>query len=216
MDDLTLDALRLALAPKIAEAAAFDGWSSEALANAARELGADPDVAAYAFKGGQMAMIGAWIAYVDTRMEAEFAGNTLSELPVRERIRRLVLFRLECAAGFEEALRRALTIMAMPQNSARSLKLGWASADRMWRLAGDIATDYNHYTKRAILAGVYAATMAVFVDDTSDDKADSCAFLDRRIDGIIRFEKAKAKFVRSPDEGFSIARFLGRLRYPAN
>jgi ubiquinone biosynthesis protein COQ9 len=216
VDDLTLDELRRALAPKIAEAAAFDGWSGEALANAAHTLKVDPDVAAYAFKGGAMEMIGAWIADVDARMEAEFADDALADLPVRERIKQLVLFRLECVAGFEEALRRALSIMAMPHNAARSFKLGWRSADRMWRLAGDRATDYNHYTKRAILAGVYAATLAVFVDDTSDDKADSRAFLDRRIDGIIRFEKAKAQLVRSPDNRFSIARFLGRLRYPAN
>jgi ubiquinone biosynthesis protein COQ9 len=215
-DDLTLDQLRLALAPKIAAAAAFDGWSGEALANAARELGADPDVAAYAFKGGQMAMISAWIANVDALMEAEYASDALSDLPVRERIRRLVLFRLECAAGLGEALRRAHAIMAMPQNAARSLKLGWHSADRMWRLAGDTATDYNHYTKRAILAGVYATTLAVFVDDESEEKAETRAFLDRRIDGVMRFEKAKARLLRPPEDRFSMARFLGRLRYPAN
>jgi len=216
MEDLTLDQLRLALAPKIAEAAAFDGWSSAALAEAARALGADPDVAAYAFSGGQMAMIEAWIAHVDAAMEARFSSGMLEGLPVRERIRRLVSFRLECIAGREEALRRALAIMAMPHNAGRALKLGWRCADRMWRLAGDVATDFNHYTKRAILAAVYAATLAVFVDDESEDKAETRAFLDRRIDGIIRFEKAKASLIRPSEERFSMARFLGRLRYPAN
>lgn len=216
VEDLTLDQLRLALAPKIAEAVAFDGWSGEALANAARELGADGDVAAYAFKGGQMEMISAWIADVDARMEAEFAARALADMPVRERIRRLVLFRLECVAGLEEALRRALAIMAMPHNAARTLRLGWHSADRMWRLAGDTATDYNHYTKRAILAGIYAATLGVFVDDESEDKAETHAFLDRRIDGVMHFEKAKAQLLQPSEESFSLARFLGRLRYPAN
>jgi ubiquinone biosynthesis protein COQ9 len=84
----------------------------------------------------------------------------------------------------------------------------------MWRLAGDTATDYNHYTKRALLAGIYAATLAVFVDDTSEAKAETRAFLDRRIEGVMQFEKAKARFMR-PREGFDDARFLGRLRYPA-
>jgi len=216
VEDLTLDELRLALAPKIAETAAFDGWSGEALAGAARALGVDPDVAAYAFKGGQMEMIAAWIAHLDTRMEAEITSDSLEGLSVRERIRRLVLFRLECVAGLEEALRRAIAIMAMPRNGPRALKLGWQSADRMWRLAGDTATDHNHYTKRAILAAVYAATLAVFVDDDSEDKAETKAFLDRRIEGIVRFEKVKARLTREPDEQFSLARFLGRLRYPAN
>ncbi|MFN6935372.1 MAG: COQ9 family protein, partial [Tsuneonella sp.] len=79
---------------------------------------------------------------------------------------------------------------------------------------GDTATDYNHYTKRAILGSIYAATLAVFVDDQSEGKADTRAFLDRRIDGIMRFEKAKAQILRPDAEHFSITRFLGRLRYP--
>ena len=84
----------------------------------------------------------------------------------------------------------------------------------MWRLAGDTATDYNHYTKRAILASVYAATLAVFVGDESEGKTETRAFLDRRIEGIMKFEKFKAQMLKSPDERFSVARFLGRLRYP--
>ncbi|MGZ5792675.1 MAG: COQ9 family protein, partial [Croceibacterium sp.] len=90
----------------------------------------------------------------------------------------------------------------------------WSSADAMWRLAGDKTTDYNHYTKRAILAGVYAATLAVFVDDKSDDKAETRAFLDRRIEGVMKFEKAKARWM-GKGEHFDLVRFIGRLRYPA-
>lgn len=212
----TLDAMREELAPRIAAAAAFDGWSARAVAGAAAELGADPDVAAYAFRGGAMDMIDAWIAHVDARMESAFPEGVLAALPVRERIRRLVAFRLGALAGLEESLRRALAIMAMPHNAPRMLRLGWRSADRMWRLAGDTANDYNHYTKRAILAGVYAATLAVFVDDDSEGKAETRAFLDRRIEGIMQFEKNKARFFSPAEERFSFARFLGRLRYPAN
>src|SRR3546814_11965516 len=105
--------------------------------------------------------------------------------------------------------------MAMPQNLRRALTIGWRSADVMWRLAGDNATDYNHYSKRAILAGIYAATLAVFVDDESEGKAATRAFLDRRIDGVIRFEKTKARIPNSKREHFNVTRFLGRLRYPA-
>lgn len=214
-DDLTVDELRLALAPRIAQAAVFDGWSAEAVAGAAAQAGIDPDVAAYAFPGGPMDMISAWIASVDAAMIAAFPPAVLADLPVHKRVRRLLVFRLDMVTGMEEALRRALAIMAMPQNAARALKLGWESADAMWRLAGDTATDYNHYTKRATLAAVYAATLAVFVDDKSEDKADALAFLDRRLAGIGRFEKLKAQILRPDAEHFSMARFLGRLRYPA-
>lgn len=214
--DLTLDELRLVLAPQIAAEAIFDGWSDTALANAADMLGADVDVARLAFPGGAMDMIGAWIAAIDAQMEADLSAEQLAQLKIRDRIRTLIQFRLDAVAGQEEALRRALAIMAMPQNVPQSLKMGWHTADLMWRKAGDTATDYNHYTKRTILAGIYAATLAVFVDDESEGKAETTAFLERRIDGVMRFEKAKAKWFNSEREHFSLTRFLGRLRYPAS
>ena len=215
VEDLTLDELRLALAPGIAEAAVFDGWSNEALDMAADQLGADRDVARLAFKDdGAMGMICAWIETIDRQMAIDLPAEKLAEMKIRERIRSLIQYRLDAVAGLEESLRRALAIMAMPQNAARALRTGWSSADVMWRLAGDTATDYNHYTKRAILASIYGATLAIFVDDESEGKAETRAFLGRRLDGVMKFEKAKAQLLGSERESFSMMRFLGRLRYP--
>jgi ubiquinone biosynthesis protein COQ9 len=211
----SLDALRLQLAPAVADAAAFDGWSEEAVRTAAQQKGVDEDAAAYAYRGGAMAMIDAWAASVDAAMTTALPAEKLAPLKIREKIRDLVLFRLEAIAHQKEALRRAQAIMAMPQNLGRAVRLGWCSADAMWRLAGDTATDYNHYTKRMTLGSIYAATLAVYVGDTSEDHADTKAFLDRRIDGIMKFEKAKARLLKPADEHFSPARLLGRLRYPA-
>lgn len=212
--DLTLDELRVALAPAIADAAVFDGWSDAALLSAAQMDGIDPDVARLAFPGGAMDMVAAWIASIDVGMAQALPPAALATMKIRERIRALVEARLMAVVGREEALRRALAIMAMPQNMVRAGKLGWASADAMWRLAGDTATDYNHYTKRAILASIYAATLAVFAMDESEGKTETRAFLGRRIDGIMRFEKFKAQMLRPSEERFNMARFLGRLRYP--
>jgi ubiquinone biosynthesis protein COQ9 len=213
--DLTLDELRLALAPAIADAAVFDGWSDAALVSAAVMDGVDADVARLAYPGGAMDMIAAWIGSVDLVMAAALPTEKIAAMKIRERIRALVMARLGAIAGREEALRRAMAIMAMPQNVVRSGKLGWTSADAMWRLAGDTATDYNHYTKRALLAGIYTATLAVFVDDESEGKAETRAFLDRRIENVMQFEKMKTQLLKPSDERFSVARFLGRLRYPA-
>ena len=213
--DLTLDELRLALAPAIADAAIFDGWSDAALEMAAEQMGADIDVARLAFKGGAIDMVFAWIEAVDMAMAATFPEEVVAPMKIRERIRSLVQFRLDAVAGQEEALRRALAIMAMPQNAPASAKRGWQTADLMWRLAGDTATDYNHYTKRAILASLYGATLAVFVEDESEGKSETKAFLDRRIEGVMKFEKVKAKWLNPDRESFSLSRFLGRLRYPA-
>lgn len=215
MEAGSLDQLRLALAPQIAAAAAFDGWNDTAVREAAGAAGIDADAAAYAFSGGAMAMIDAWICWVDAQMIAALPADKLAAMKVRGRIGAQVLARLAAMEPHKEALRRAQAIMAMPQNLGQALKFGWRSADTMWRQAGDTATDYNHYTKRMTLGSIYLATLAVYVDDTSEDHADTKAFLERRIDGIMKFEKAKARLLNADVERFSPARLLGRLRYPA-
>jgi ubiquinone biosynthesis protein COQ9 len=212
--DLTLPELALELAPAVAQAAVFDGWSDAAVASAAEAIGIDPAAARLAFPRGAIDMVLAWTRRIDADMAAAVPAATLAALPIRERIRRLVQFRLD-AAGNREALRRALAVLAMPQHAAEAAKAGWHAADAMWRLAGDTATDYNHYTKRAILGGIYAATLAVHAFDVSEGGADTRAFLNRRIDGVMKFEKAKARLLDPDRPQFSMARFLGRLRYPA-
>jgi len=218
--DMTLDELRVALAPDIAASAIFDGWNETALMAAAEMAGADPDVAKLAFpakpfNGRAMDMIEAWVSSVDQAMEREWPVERLAELKIRERIRELVAFRLKSVEDIDEAVRRAMSIMAMPQNAPRALQIGWRSADIMWRLAGDTSTDYNHYTKRTILAGIYSATLAFFINDDSEGKEKTYEFLDRRIDGVMRFEKVKAKLTNRDIELPSLTRFLGRLRYPS-
>lgn len=205
MTDETLDELRPRLVAAMIPHVAFDGWSRASVLAGAASAGIDPDIAAVAFRGGAAEMADAYTAYADTRMLA--AAGDLSALKIRERIRRLVATRLEQADEERETVRRTLAVLAMhPALAARTL---WRTADTMWRAAGDTATDYNHYTKRAILGAVYSATLLVWLDDREGWPA----FLERRIDGIMRFEKAKARLtgLQLP----SPARFLGRLRYPA-
>ncbi len=212
--DATLDELRAALAPQVAANAAFDGWNQRALDAAADSLGVDRGVARLAFTDGPIAMIDAWFAHIDAAMLATL-GDRIGNMKIRDRITALVETRLDLLAPNREALRRAAAILAMPQNAPRAARLGWRAADVMWRAAGDTATDYNHYTKRGILAGVYAATITVFLGDESEGHADTSAFLARRIEGIMAFEKAKHGFLTRTQHRPSLSRFIGRLRYPA-
>jgi ubiquinone biosynthesis protein COQ9 len=212
--DPTLDEIREALAPLVADNAAFDGWKAAARDLSADQLGVDRDVALLALPDAT-AMIDAWFASIDRGMVETLSPETLSKMKVREKIAALVEARLDLLAPHRETLRRALAILAMPTNFAHGAKLGWRAADLMWRAAGDTATDYNHYTKRAMLGGVYAATITVFLDDESEGQADTRAFLARRIEGIMRFEKAKAQFLGRFVHRPSLSRFIGRLRYPA-
>ena len=213
LGDATLDELRAALAPRIAADAAFDGWGDRARDAAADAMGVDRDVARLALPDA-VDMIDGWFADIDRRMVDALPPERLAAMKVRERIAALVEARLDALAPERESLRRALSVLAMPGNVSRAARLGWRTVDLVWRRAGDTATDYNHYTKRAILLGVYAATVSVFVNDASDGFADTRAFLARRIDGILAFEKFKAGVAGRALYRPSLSRFVGRLRYP--
>jgi len=210
-----LEAIRQKLALTVGENAVFDGWTRKAVDSAAAQLGIDPVQARLAFPKDAPHMIEAWIAGVDAAMEAHFTPERIAAMKVRDRIRALIWYRLETMGPARDAGRSALSILAMPQNLALATRIGWRSADLMWRIAGDTATDYNHYSKRLILSGVYASTQLAWLDDDSEGWMETGAFLDRRLAGVMRFEKWKAAWRGNDLHRPSLTRFLGRLRYPA-
>jgi ubiquinone biosynthesis protein COQ9 len=208
-----LEKLRRRLALAVGENAVFDGWSAKAVDSAAAQLGIDPIQARLAMPKGQAAMIDLYIQEVDRALEGWFTPKRLANMKIREKIRALVWRRLEIMAPAREAVRRALAILAMPQNVPLALRIGWRTADLMWRIAGDTATDFNHYTKRMTLGAVYSSTLLVWLNDESEGWVETAAFLDRRIDDVMKIEKVKAQW-RGSGQSLSLSRFLGRLRYP--
>jgi ubiquinone biosynthesis protein COQ9 len=209
-----LEQRRRSLALAVGENAVFDGWTVQAVDSAAQQLGVDPVQARLAMPKSQSAMIDLYIQEVDRALEAHFTPERLAGMKIREKIRSLVWKRLEIMGPAREAVRRALAIFAMPQNLPLALRISWRTADRMWRIAGDTSTDFNHYTKRMTLGAVYGSTLLVWLDDQSDDWKETAAFLDRRIDDVMKIEKLKAEWRGSSDQRLSFSRFLGRLRYP--
>jgi len=215
MDDPSpLEALRQRLALAIGEHAVFDGWTKHAVDSAATQLGVDPVQARLAMPKTQTGMIDLYLQEVDRALEAYFTPNRLKGMKIREKIRALVWQGLEIMGPTREAVRRALAILAMPQNLPLALRVSWRTADLMWRIAGDTSTDFNHYTKRMTLGAVYASTLLAWLDDQSEDWHDTAAFLDRRIGDVMKFEKFKAEWRGSLEQRLSLSRFLGRLRYP--
>ena len=213
-DPSPLEQLRRRLALAVGENAVFDGWSRKAVDSAAGQLGIDPVQARLAMPKSQSGMIDLYIQEVDRSLEAWFTPKRLQGMKIREKIRALVWKRLEIMGPAREGVRRALAILAMPQNIPLALRISWRTADLMWRIAGDTSTDFNHYTKRMSLGAVYASTLLAWLDDRSEGWKDSAGFLDRRIDDVMRFEKLKAEWRGTSERRISPSRFFGRLRYP--
>jgi ubiquinone biosynthesis protein COQ9 len=208
-----LEQIRRRIALPVGENAVFDGWTQAAVDTAADQLGIDRAQARLAVPRDQAGKIDLYIRGIDRALEEWFTPERLEGLKIREKIRTIVWKRLELMEPAREAVRRILSILAMPQNIPTALKSGWRTADVMWRIAGDTSTDYNHYTKRLMLGGVYSSTLLVWLDDQTPGFSETASFLDRRIDDVMRIEKLKHDW--SGQEHFSVSRFFGRLRYPA-
>ena len=209
-----LQQIRDTLGLAVGENAVFDGWTAKAVEAAAARHGVDPAQARLAFGDKPIDLVEAYVGAVDAAMAEAFPPEKIAAMKIRDRITELVWARFTIMEPAREAVRSALAILAMPQNAPRGAKLGWRTADRIWRLAGDTATDFNHYTKRITLGAVYSSTLLAWLDDQSEGLTESRAFLDRRIANVMSFEKWKAQWKGDDIRRPSIARFLGRLRYP--
>ena len=112
---------------------------------------------------------------------------------VTAKVRAAILSRFDFVAEDREAVRRAATLFALPGNAAEGARLIWGTADAIWGALGDTSRDYNWYTKRAILSGVYSSSVLFWLGDQSEGFADTYAFVDRRIEDVMQFEKTKAR-----------------------
>lgn len=184
--DRLRDEILLATLPNVM----FDGWSMTSLRDGARMAGHSADDALRAFPGGIPDLVEHFSTWADRRMLEILEEQDLDSLKVRQRIALCVRTRLEVLAPNREAVSRLVAYLALPQNTALGLRLLYRTVDTMWYAAGDTATDFNHYTKRALLSGVYTTTTLYWLNDRSDGFQDSWEFLDRRINDVMRFGRA--------------------------
>jgi ubiquinone biosynthesis protein COQ9 len=191
----------------------FSGWRDETLAQAAETAGIEAHMAVLAFPNGVSDLIGFFSATGDRLMLD--ALPEADGLKIRERIAQAVMVRLEVDAAHREAARLAAAYLSVPGRHAHAAKMLFETAHLMWRWAGDTATDYNYYTKRTILSGVIASTRLVWFDDDHPEHQETQAFLDRRIDNVMQFEKVKGKLTKAvakmQEEGSGLEQALDKL-----
>ncbi len=194
---------------------AFDGWSDPTFRAAIADTGVDPVVARGLYPRGAVDMAVAFHRRGDDEMAARLAR--MDDAPrYRDLVARAVRTRIE-VAGDREAVRRGTTLFALPIYAADGAKLIWGTADRIWNALGDTTRDFNWYTKRATLAGVYSSTVLYWLGDDSPDAQATWAFLDRRIEDVMRIEKTKAKMRENPLMKRVMAgpeKVLGQIRAP--
>jgi len=189
-DDATLKAAVLDAALKHAP---FDGFTDKTLTLAAKDAGVQKDALPRLFPQGPLGLVELFSDTADADMEKSLAAMDLASMKIRARIAAAVMARIHAVREHKEAARRAAAFLTLPPHAALGATLVYRTVDRMWRAAGDTSTDFNFYTKRGILAGVYSSTlMRWFTDDSTDEKP-TTDFLAARIENVMQFEKFKAE-----------------------
>jgi ubiquinone biosynthesis protein COQ9 len=191
------DALRAALLDAVIPHVPFEGWSEAAFNEAIADSGVDPALARSVCPRGAVDLAVAFHKRGDQAMVDRMRSEDLSEMRFRDRIAAGVRFRIE-AIDDKEVVRRGSALFALPQHAADGAKLIWGTADAIWTTLGDTSEDVNWYTKRATLSGVYGSTVLYWLGDDSIETEATWEFLDRRIDNVMQFEKAKAAMAKSP------------------
>lgn len=202
------DRILLATLPHVA----FEGWSDRALSAGLADAGLLPEQGPLAFAGGPLEMIEHWTRYGDRRMLEAVMHLDVAAMRMRESIAAAVRLRIEVNAPYREAVRRTISFLAFPPNAPVAAKSMYATVDAIWYACDDTSTDLSFYTKRATLAAVYGATVLYWLDDPSEQFMDTWAFLDRRIDDVLRIPKLRARVIGTLDD---IARILPMPRLRA-
>ena len=208
-DDVRRQLLSVALA-----LAVFEGFTPLMLRNAAAKAGLAPGSLAAAFPRGPIDLVEFWSAEAERASAEALSDECARSLKIREKVALGVEARLAFLRPDKEAARRAAAYLALPHNAPTAARLVWNAADAIWRALDDPSTDFNFYSKRAILSGVWTSTFARWLADDSSDEAATKAFLAARIENVMQFEKLKAK---ARDNGFDAEGMFGwlaKLRYP--
>ena len=194
--------------------AAEVGFSERTLTQAAADAGVGCEMILHLFPDGPASLVAYLSEQTDAELEKRLAAQDMAAMKVRERITTAVLTRLEILKPHKEAARRAAAFLMMPANAALGMKLVYQTVDAMWRAAGDTSTDFNFYTKRAILAGVYTTTLMRWFTDKTADESETRAFLDARIGNVMQFEKFKAEMKERTKDMPSFADVLKGFNTP--
>lgn len=176
---------------------AFEGWSLASFQAAIRDADVSPAVARAVCPRGAVDLAMAYHQEGDRLMVERLQTEDLTHLRFREQVAALVRFRLEVVTD-KEAVRRGVTLFALPIHAADGARLIWGTADLIWQTLGDTSDDLNWYTKRATLCGVYSSTVLYWLGDDSAGSTATWEFLDRRIDEVMQIEKLKSKVRESP------------------
>lgn len=193
---------------------AFDGWTQKAVDAGASDLGLTKADGRRTFPDGPRDVLAYFHIWANQQVLAALTHHDLAALKVRERIALALRLRLELVTPYREAVRRGLYYLLSPQHAVLMSRLVYQTVDAIWHGIGDRSTDFNFYTKRALLAGIYSATLLYWLNDSSENFHKTYSFLDRRLDDIMIIPRVKSRIGRAASHLPDPLRFARQFRQP--
>ena len=214
MDNDHLDDVRRAVCDEALPRVETLGWSDALLAQSGQAAGVEAAMLRLAFPDGARDVLQYASQEQDLALIRILQNTDLQDMKIRDRITFAVRTRIENMSDHKASVRRTLAFLSLPQNASLGAKLLYGTLDSIWHGIGDTSTDFNFYTKRATLAGVYSSTLLFWLGDDSADCAETWAFLDRRIAGVMQFEKFKGQMRKATANLPSFEQVLSMTRRP--
>ena len=208
------ESLREKLLVEMLPHVAFDGWGDKSLKDAANKLEIDDADLKAAFPRGMIDALVFFSHRADDEAEQIIANADLKSMKIRERVTFAVRTRIDVILQHKEAARRGAAVFALPQYALDGATCVYRTCDMSWRTIGDTSTDFNFYTKRGLLSGVYTSTMLYWFADTTEDFAETWKFLDNRIANVMQIEKVKSAVLKVAGTLPNPLTILAALRYP--
>ena len=139
----------------------IEGWSSEIFSKLQKQNIEKNDLF-YFFPDGYIDLLEYALQNINEKLEYKLKKINLINFPINKRIKKILLLRFDILNEDKEFYKKTFNHLFLPTNNKISKKNLYNSVSTMWYLAGDNSTDFNFYTKRLILSGVYTNALFVF------------------------------------------------------
>ncbi len=164
-----------------------EGWSDEMLEQASVKAGLSKNYGRLLFISGIKDLVDLYFSYIDVLMLELLSSKNMKDLGISAKIKLALKVRIKVLAPHKQVVAKSVSFLSLPWNAAFGLKLGWRTMDLIWgEVVGDASHDFNYYTKRGLLYGVYIASIQFFLSDHSKNHHETDEFIDRRIDDVLK------------------------------
>lgn len=165
------------------------GWNDNLLINISKNSKFNHSEIQVLFPRGYKSLLQLYLHEINEKMILKSRNIDLIRLKLHERIRELIILRLKIMLIEKKLISKTFLFLLLPQNYKFSIINLYKTVDEIWYLAGDNSTNFNFYSKRAILGSIYTSVMIHFINNNNID--DTIEILNKQLKKVSKIPKIK-------------------------